>query len=105
MTANQDSNNTSASYITFDVDRNVTVYIAYDIDTTNPAETLPDWISTGGYTEVTPASVLTLSGVTRTYRLYSKTVTGPASIVLGGNHAAGSSGTAVNNYLVIVVEN
>jgi hypothetical protein len=109
MTANADAGNTgnptTDPYITFDVDSDVTVYIAYDIDTSNPAETLPDWMISSGYTEVSPASEISLSGVTRPYRLYSATVSAPATITLGGNHATGAAGLALNNYLVIVVEN
>ncbi len=106
MTRNADSTNTSSAYITFDVDRDVTVYVAYDIDTGNVAETLPGWMISEGYTDTT--SEITLSGVARPLRLYSAVFSGvtgtPIPVTLGGNLATGAAG-ALNNYLVIVVEN
>ena len=108
MTANADSANNDSVYATFDIDRDVTVYIAYDIDTSGGSgELLPDWMVSEGYTDTT--FDLTVSGLARPLRLFSATFDDsggsfPVSVSLGGNLATGASG-ASNHYLVIVVEN
>jgi lysophospholipase L1-like esterase len=96
MTANADRSSTATPYLSFDVDRPVTVYVAYDAD----ANTLPSWLSgfadTGMFIQVSDPNAI--SGL----RLYSKSY--PAGTVsLDGNLAGGGSG-ADAQYLVIVVE-
>ena len=100
MPANADRNNSRSSYITFDVDRNVTTYIAYNINPSNASHRIPNWMS--GYTDT--GLSLTVDGVSRPYRLYSRNFSSGDSITLGGNMASGASG-ANNQYLAIVVRN
>jgi len=101
-TANADKVNSRGDYLTFNVDRNVDVYIAYD-----PAATvLPGWMS--GFTDTFQTVSVTDPGAS-TLKLYHKTyvygVDTPidGTIQLGGNLASGASG-ANRNYLVIVKE-
>jgi hypothetical protein len=95
MTANADKSNSSNSYLSFTVDRNVTIYVAYD----SRATSLPNWM--GGFTDTGETLGVTDSG--SSLHLYRKNY--PEGVVtLGGNRAAGASG-ASSNYLVIIVEN
>ena len=98
MTANADKTDASASYVVFDVDRSVTVYIAYDAG----ASTIPDWLKSGSGFTITELT-LTVDGdaATSTFNLYSKVYPTGSITGLGGNLAAGASG-ADSNYLVIV---
>jgi hypothetical protein len=97
MTANDDRMNSSNNYLSFDVDRNVTVFIAYD----NRASALPNWLSSSNGFNTTGEQInVSQSGTT--FNLYSKSFT-PGTITLGGNLAAGANG-ATENYIVIVVE-
>jgi hypothetical protein len=93
MTAYGDRFNASADFLSFEVDRNVAVYVAYD----STASVLPDWLST--FTN-TGFQVSTTSG---SLRLYRREYDGTSPITLGGNRAGG--GTGSSNYLVIVKEN
>ena len=98
MTANANKANASASYVSFAVDRSVTVYIAYDAG----ASSIPDWLDVAnGFTAT--GLTLTVDGdaSTSVFNLYSKVY--PASTItdLGGNLATGASG-ADSNYMVIV---
>ncbi|MBK8161659.1 MAG: tandem-95 repeat protein [Gammaproteobacteria bacterium] len=96
MTANGDSGNTSASYLTFNLDRAATVYIAYDAGAT----TTPDWMS--AFTD-TGLILGTTDPFSPALEIYSRTyAAGPVS--LGGNLASGASGSN-SNYLVIVKPN
>jgi hypothetical protein len=94
MTANNDANNTSSSYVTFSVDRPVTVYIAYDAG----ASTRPNWMSSFSSTGLTLGTTDPFSS---TLNLYSRSY-GAGQITLGGNMAAGASGSD-SNYLAIIV--
>ena len=94
MTANADVGNTSVNnYISFSVDRSVTVYVAYA-----SGANLPSWLSSN-FTD----TGLTLS-VTNppNFKLYSRSY-GIGAVTLGGNQA--SPGTGASHYLAIVVAN
>ena len=99
-TANADQANTRNDYLSFTVDRNVDVYVAYDPGAT----TLPDWMA--GFTDTTQDLGVTDTG-SSTLRLYHKAyivgVNTPVdgTILLGGNMAAGAVG-ASRNYVVII---
>ena len=98
-TANADSANTRSDYLTFTVDRNVDVYVAYD-----STATIPTWLSS--FTD-TGVDITVSNSVAPTMRLYKKNfifgVDTPAdgSIQLGGNMASGAAG-ANANYIVVV---
>ena len=96
MTDSNGLNNTSTSYITFDMDRAATVYIAYDAGAT----ALPNWMN--GFLD-TGITLPTSDPFSPILHLYSHTY--PAGhVVLGGNLAPGASG-ANSNYVAIVVPN
>ena len=95
MTANSDKGNTNSTYLSFGVDRSVTVYVAYD-----SGATLPGWLSSG-FSD-TGKQLSTSNSSVPTMKLYSRTYPAGA-ISLGGNQAAGGTGAA--NYIVIVMEN
>lgn len=95
-TANEESNNTAASYIDFTVDRPVTVYVAYDAGASSP----PGWL-TGDYA-ITGLTIQTTDPLSPTLNVYSRNFTAGAVSLLGGNLASGASG-ADSNYLVVVV--
>jgi lysophospholipase L1-like esterase len=91
MTANADGISADSDFLSFNIDRNVSVYVAYD----GNASMLPDWLSTFADTGL---QVGTTNG---SLNLYSRDyASGPIS--LGGNMAGG--GTGPSNYIVIVVE-
>ena len=94
MTANSDSSNTDNNYLSFDVDRNITVYVAYD----SGASSLPNWL--GGFSNTGEQLQVSQSGTS--FNLYNNNFT-PGTVTLGGNLATGASG-ATANYIVIVVE-
>ncbi len=95
MTANADKANSTNNYLSFNVDRNVKVYIAYD----SGATVLPDWLS-GSFTP-TGLQLSTTNPVVPAFDLYwADNVTG--NVTLGGNIADGAN--ALANYIVIVVE-
>jgi hypothetical protein len=96
MTADADAGNTSSNYVSFDTDRPVTVYIAYDAG----AASRPNWMSS--FTS-TGLSVGTTDALAPTLNLYSRSYS-VGTITLGGNLAAGASGSLAN-YIAIVVEN
>ncbi|MEZ5598425.1 MAG: GDSL-type esterase/lipase family protein, partial [Pseudomonadales bacterium] len=91
-----DFSNTSADYLQFTVDRNVTVYIAYDAGATSR----PNWMSTFVDTGL---SVTTTDNNGPSLNLWSKTFSA-GTVTLGGNAAAGASGSD-SNYVAIIVEN
>ncbi|MFN2302654.1 MAG: SGNH/GDSL hydrolase family protein [Anaerolineales bacterium] len=96
MTANADRGNTTSSYVSFDTDRSVTVYVGFDAG----ASSLPPWLS--GFTD-TGQSINVSDPLSSQLRLYSQSF--PAgNINLGGNMEGGNHG-ADSNYLVIVVPN
>jgi len=93
MTANNDVGNSSATYITFDLDRAATVYIAYDAG----AAATPNWMSS--YTD-TGLILGTTDPFSPSLRLFSRSFSA-GSVSLGGNSATGASGSN-SNYLIIV---
>lgn len=95
MTANADRSSTAADYVTFDVDRAVDVYIAYDAGATG----LPSWMS--GFLD-TGLTLTTSNAAADSLKLYRATY-GAGAITLGGN-LSGSATGAETNYVVIVVE-
>lgn len=93
-TANADRTNTSGTYITFGIDRDVVVNVAYDA-----SATLPTWLDPAVSSfQDTGRQIRTTAG---TYRVYSRSYASSQSpVVLGGNHAGGGTGNM--NYIVIV---
>jgi hypothetical protein len=91
MTADDDRNNASRDFLTFEIDRSVRVYVAYDSN----ASVLPDWLL--AFTN-TGLQVGTSNG---SLDLYRKDYP-DGLIMLDGNKAGG--GTGSKNYLVIVKE-
>ena len=92
-TANDQANDSAEESITFDVDRSVRVFLAYDAEAT----ALPNWMS-----EFVDAglTVATTNPEAPTLKVYRRDY--PAGLVaLGGNLADGAVGANVN-YLVIV---
>ena len=96
MTANADKNNSTSNYLSFNVDRNVRVYIAYD----SGATLLPAWL-TSTFTP-TGLQLSTTNPAVPTFNLYSRDFVS-GNISLGGNRAGGAN--ALANYIAIVVEN
>ena len=96
MTANADKSNNTTNYVSFNVDRPVTMFIAYDAGATQ----LPNWMS--GYSN-TGLTLQTTDPLSPTLNIYSAYYTA-GSVVLGGNLASGASG-ADSNYIAIVVAN
>jgi hypothetical protein len=93
MTENGDADNSSADFITFDIDRDVEVFVAYDSDATTSG-----WLS--GFTDTGLQISTTPNGAMDLYsRAYSSS---DNPITLGGNRNDG--GTGAFNYLVIVKE-
>ena len=85
-----------STYLTFTVDRPVTLYVAYD----SAATALPGWMTGFVFTGL---SLSTTNSVAPSLALYSKSFpSGP--IALGANLQAPAIG-AKANYVVIVVEN
>lgn len=90
-TANDDKNRTEESFLSFTVDRTVTIFVAYDAR----ARSLPNWLSGWNNTGL-------VLGTTDTDRkLYSR-VFPAGTITLGANLAPGASG-AESNYTVVIV--
>ena len=94
MTANEDMNNANDNYLSFTVNRNISVYVAYDANAT----ALPAWLT--GFID-TGLQVGTTHPAAPTFKLYQADYP-PGQVVLGGNQAGGASG-AQTNYVVIVV--
>ena len=92
MTAQGDAGNASSSFLSFELDRSATVYVAYDSDATS----LPDWLNpaTSAYT----STGLQVTTTQTTYQVYSRPV-GAGTVTLGGNNAPGAAGAA-DMYLV-----
>ncbi len=94
---NNDSSNASANYLSFTVDRAVTVYIAYDGGSTARPSWMSAWTSTG-------QSVGTSDPNGPTMNLYSRTFSAGSTVTLDGNNAAGATNSNTN-YIAIIVEN
>jgi hypothetical protein len=71
MTANNDKGDTSSEYLSFEVERNVTVYVAYDSDATE----IPDWLSSSNGFTLTSSQLATSDPAVPTLDLYSRTYT------------------------------
>jgi lysophospholipase L1-like esterase len=95
MTSNADRNSTKRTYVSFSVDRDVDVFVGYDVG----AMRLPGWL--GGFEE-TGLSVSTTNPSASSLKLFRKSYA-PGSISLGGN-LSGSAAGANANYVVVVVE-
>lgn len=93
MTANADRFNTSAAFLSFEVNRRVTVYVAYDSVASPPTWLTNDFTNTGLQIGTTNGSL----------NLYSREYDGASPITLDGNRAG--NGTGSRNYIVVVVEN
>jgi lysophospholipase L1-like esterase len=92
MTANGDATNISTSYLSFNLDRTATVYVAYDA---RNGVVLPGWMSS--FTN-TGQQIDTTAGMFDLYsRLYNA-----GSVTLPGNRA--DKGTGQLNYFVAVVD-
>jgi hypothetical protein len=93
MTAQGDAGNGSSSFLTFELDRSATLYVAYDGDATS----LPTWLdpATSAFT-YEPAFGFTTSQTN--YEVYSRPVSA-GTVTLGGNNATGAAG-ASDMYLV-----
>lgn len=88
--ANEDKENTSTNFLSFAINMDAKVYVAYD----NRVTALPNWLSTWANTN----EILGTTDVG--LKLYAKDfVAGP--VTLGGNLAAGASG-AGSNYIVVI---
>jgi hypothetical protein len=93
MTANDDKYATLDSFLSFEVDRPVRVYVGYD----NRAQSLPNWMASfrpvGTGVDVTDGGASPLN-------LFEKDFVAGV-VTLGGNRAAGAS-AADSNYVVLV---
>ena len=92
MTANADRTNSALGFLSFRVEREITVYVAYDSDAV-----LPDWLLTP-FAD-TGLEIGTTNGA---LHLYSRDYASGSTIELDGNRAGGGTGTS--NYMVIVAE-
>ena len=100
-TSNSDSANTRTDYLTFTVDRNVDVYVAYDsAATTLPSWLLSEFIDTGLSINVSNSSAPLLRLYKKSF-IYGVDTLVDGSIQLGGNLAGGAAGAGAN-YVVIV---
>ncbi len=91
-TLNADKNQTGSSFLSFELVKQVDLYVAYD----SRATSLPSWLS--GW-ENTGYNIKSTDAV---FKLYRKTAA-TGNITLGGNLASGASG-ALSNYFVIATE-
>ncbi len=96
MTANADKTSRSSNYLSFDVDRSVRVYVAYD----SGATALPNWLS-GSFTP-TGNQLSSTDPAVPAFDLYWADFAS-GTVILGGNMADGAN--ALANYILIVVEN
>jgi lysophospholipase L1-like esterase len=96
MTANNDKSITSTNHISFDIDRQCKVYVAYD----SRAASLPTWL--GDNFTLTSHTVEVSDQDMGYFNVYEKSFS-PGTVTLGGNRAPGASGGG-SNYIAIVVE-
>ncbi len=85
----------SESFLQFHLARPATIYIAYDAD----ALRTPDWLTDFAREPLTIE--VDQLGTPRLFKVYSKQFAG-GDVKLGGNRAAGSSGSSFMNYLVLI---
>jgi hypothetical protein len=90
-TANADKSQSGTSFLTFSVNQDVTVYVAYDSRATSLPAWLAGWSSTGS----------SLDNTDTLLDLYAKDFAA-GSVTLGGNLAPGGAG-ASSNYSVAIV--
>jgi lysophospholipase L1-like esterase len=95
LTANNQKANARDDYLSFTVDRNVDVYVAF----MPGVASLPTWM--GAFTD-TGLSLGVTAG-TPSLDLYVASYSAGATVALGGNLASGAVGPISNNYIVIVV--
>ena len=92
-TANADKNNSSANYLTFQLDVPAVIYIGYDSRATD----LPIWLSN----DFTPTGdSLRVSDLSNSLALYENAFA-PGTVTLGGNMASGAVG-AKSDYVVLI---
>ncbi len=98
ITANADRNIATPGYISFDVDRAVDLYVAYDA-----AVAPPGWMPSSSFDPVAGATITTTNSAAPSLQVYRFTpgVNAGATVVLDGPDAAGTGAGA--NYTVIVV--
>ena len=92
-TANDDKQATSKTFLSFEVNKDVDVFIAYD----KRATSLPDWMSSFHFDG---RSISVSDLYAPSLRLYSRSFSA-GTVTLGGNLAPGASG-ATSNYVVLV---
>jgi lysophospholipase L1-like esterase len=93
MTAFGDAEEESASYISFDLNRSATVYVAYD---GRSGTVLPSWLG-DSYTN-TGLNITTTAG---SFDLFSRSYTAGTTVALDGNRSDNGNGQL--NYFVVVV--
>jgi hypothetical protein len=96
MTAEDDAGATSSNFLSFDIDRDAGVYVAYD----SRATSLPNWMS--GFAASGMQIPIVGHPQISALEVYQADYSA-GTVTLGGNQAIGSSG-AGSNYIVIVVE-
>jgi len=96
MTANNDKFVRLASHISFNVDKQCKVYVAFD----SRATSLPYWLRDNFI--LTSYTIEVSDQYMDHFNVYEQTFL-PGTVTLGGNLATGSSGVG-SNYIVIVVE-
>ncbi len=94
-TANDDKANKSANLLSFNINQNATVYIAYD----PRATALPAWLSS--FQKLTGQTIGVNESHINSMQLYSKDFSA-GTVTLGGSLQSPAAG-ALNNYFVIVV--
>jgi hypothetical protein len=92
-TANDDKGRTDTSFLSFQVNKDATVYVAYD----QRATSLPNWLKTWNNTGESITTTDT------TFNLFAKGFAASSTVTLGGNLAAGAAG-ANSNYFVVVTD-
>jgi len=93
LTANNETNDSSAESVAFDVDRSVRVFVGYDAN----ASVLPNWMSEFGDTGLT---IPTTNPGAPTFNVYYRDYA-QGRVTLGGNMAGAASGASAH-YVVIV---
>jgi len=96
MTSNIDRFNADPTFLSFSVDRDIKVYVAYA-----SSSTLPTWLDPSSSSFIDTGEVITTSN--GSYSVYSQDYVGSALIEFGGNMSSG--GTGASNYIIIVKEN
>jgi hypothetical protein len=93
-TANDDKRRSENSFLSFQVNQDVTVYVAYDYR----AKSLPDWLtgwaSTGENIGTTDVK----------FNLFSKDFVASSQVALGSNLATGASGAGSNYFVVLELD-